>query len=309
VARAALGDLATDSQNILLAARWVTDRYREFANTRRLKQRRRVGAFDIPAVLTTGTVHVTRDDPVVPGGAVAGPTWTADLVGRYFQAATVWYRIIGFDPTFNLLELDVPYAEDTNTASTYRIVQRYAKLDPRASFLGTFAHPRRRRPLRTDINMADLNVLQPNRQFSSGGPYWVVEYNEENGVRQVEVYPYSNTIEAVTYIYWEAVPECFDLLDELPHAVDVQALKEGVLIDVMRYKAAQAAEMKQLDMAAFWRNEYRVQEGRWEKAQARMVKMDRGIEDLHLMLGDHSTNQFFDIRNAHDEIYARGNRP
>lgn len=308
IARAALGDLADDAGNILLAARWVTDRYREFANTRRLKQRRRVGAFNIPAALTTGTVEVTRDDPVIPGGAVAGLTWSADLIDRYFQSATQWYRIVGFDPTHNLLELDTPYAEDSNAAATYRIVQRYAKLDPKAAFLGTFVHQRRRRPLR-QLNMADLSGMQPERQYSSGGPYLFAEYNEENGVRQVEVYPYSTTIETIGYIYWESVPECYDLQDELPTAVDAQALKEGVLIDVMRYKSAVAAEAGKMDLAAFWRNEYRVQEGKWEKVQQRMVKQDRGVEDLHLVLDNQGVNTFFDIRNAHDEIYARGNRP
>lgn len=267
-----------------------------------------MGAFNIPAVLSTGTIAVTRDDPVIPGGAVAGPLWTADLVGRYFQSATQWYRIVGFDPTHNLLELDAPYAEDSNTAATYRIVQRYARLNPQAAFLGTFVHQRRRRPLRM-VNMADLTGLQPERQYSSGGPYLVAEYNEENGVRQVEVYPYSASIETIGYIYWESVPECYDLMDELPSAVDAQALKEGVLIDVMRYKAATAAEAGKVEMAAFWRNEYRAQESKWEKAQQRMVKQDRGVEDLHLVLGDHGINTFFDIRNAHDEIYARGNRP
>lgn len=308
IARAALGDLCEDERDVLLAVRWVTERYREFAS-RRLKQRRKVGSFTVPPAITAGVVQATNNSPIVTGSTAAQAAWAEarDLVGRFFQTNTGWYEILSVDPTFNIIELASPYAGDDLGDASYRIVQRYNALDPSVAFLGTFVHPRFRRPLR-QVNIADLDLYHTERQFTSAGPFWVAEFDEHLGRRRVELYPYSTRTELIGYIYWEKVPDEFELEEQLPNAVDPQALKEGVMVDIYTYQSAKAAKEGKGDMAAYYGNMAARQRTLWERAQQRLVKSDRGLEDLHLVLQSYG-NDYFDIRNARDEVYARGNRP
>lgn len=306
VARAALGDLAVDDGNVLRARRWVTDRYREFAN-RRLKQRRKVGTVDIPASITTGTVTVAAGTNTVDGDADAIAAWASqDLIGRYFQTLVSWYRISGCDG--DTLQLDGLYNEAAVAAGGYRIVARTVAL-PNVQFLGTLVHARRRRPLQ-DAKARHLDTFQPNRQYSTGGPWFFNEVGvDAAGSRLIEIYPYSRTVEQISYVYWERVPDLFGLTDVLPDVVDIQALKEGVLVDVMRYKMAVAADSGQAEMATFWRNEYRMQETKWKDAIQRLVKADGGVDDLALLLNVDGSAPYDYPRDARSEIYARGNRP
>lgn len=303
VARAALADLNCEAAGVANALRWVGDRYEEIAQ-RRLKQLRKVGELAVPAIVSAGTVTVARGSDAVIGNAAASTAWdaTPGVLGWFLQAGVRWYEISSRDTTD--LRLTTPYAEDSGSAVGYRLVKRYHACDPRARFLGDFGLERRRWRLEKRSS-AWLDALAPDRRFTSYGPVVVSEVgtNPTDGARLVELYGYSTVSEVIRYIYWEA-PGKFDDEDVLPIAILAQSLKEGVLVDVMRWKMAKAENDGKMDAAAFWRNEYRAQETRWRgDVIPQLIKADSGIEDMQLLFP--SACEPGDIRTARDEVWSR----
>lgn len=308
VLRAALADLAQSDHALLNGVRWVNECVEDLCS-RRLKQRRRVGEVIVPAVIQTGQVTVTAGSPIVVLDTDAQTALAfLDPAGRYLQAGANpgWYRIDGLDGTAGTLTLQSPYTEPDGTYP-YRIVQRYVALDPTSHFLGAFAFPRRQDVLEV-WSPAELDLRQPGRFYRLGGPIVVVDCGEAvQGERLVELYPYSEQDELITYTFWETPPK-FGLHDYLPQAISVSALKEGVLIGVMRWKMAMAANEGKIEEAALWRNEYRAQQTKWDRELMKLVKMDQGVEDITLLLGSRFTAlpNRRDIRTARDEVWARG---
>jgi len=308
VARAALDAINSDV-GLIRAVKYVSYRYRELTNDGKLRALRKMGEVVIPAVITTGTVTTTRDSNVVTGNAAAQAVWTSAVIGRYFRPTTSWYRIdnlVGGE-----LRLDSTFAEDAVSAGSYKIVQRFAELPPEVRYLGTFVHTRFRRALQVQTAV-EMDYNFPDRiTVSSAGPQLVIDFGyADNGNRLIEVYPYSTESEIIHYVYWEVTPD-LQIGDLLPYSVDEYALKEGVLIDLMRREAAKAARAGKVDEAAFWRNDYRAQETKWEKVKAQMLRADKGVDDITLILRNAGidTTRSGVIKTAAEEVWARGNRP
>src|SRR3972149_3322057 len=95
----------------------------------------------------------------------------------------------------------------------------------------------------------------------------------------IEVYPYASTDELYHYVFYPTVPT-LRLQDELPPEIDEHVLREGVLIDAMRGEAAKAIRAGGLEAAAFWRNEYRAQETRWERTILDAFRASAATDDL-----------------------------
>lgn len=307
VALAALRDVGVDV-GLLNAAAWVQERYEELTS-RRMKHLQRHASVSIPAVLATGTVTHTLGSTTVTGDAAARATWSSAVVGRYFQTRNVWAKIASINGT-PALTLDVASTEETVTGAAYRIVQRYATLPTDVQYLsGYFVHQRRRRPVYVG-GMPELEILQPDRLYRVGGPEYIAEsgVNTTTRARQIEVYPYSTQAEVLEFRYW-AKPTTYALTDELPSFITTNELKEGVLIDVMRWKMAEALRKNDKDGAAHWRNEYRAQETRWaSKSLPALIKRDQAIEDLGLVMRAPGGARR-EVRTARDEVYVRGARP
>lgn len=310
IVRAALGDLAVEQHQLLNGVRWVNDRYAELAGTVRLKQLRRLGELTVPAVITTGTVSVTNGSDVVTGNATAVAAWTTLMQDRYFQIDRVWYRIAGTTLADNVFTLAEPYAGRTASAQSYRIVARYALLHQDCRTIIGMVHDRFNREI-IPRSLTWLNMLAPERFYQLGGPQAMVDLGEDAATRRrvIELYPYSNETEHLRYAYY-AKPPRLGLDDELSASVDQDALKEGVLIDVMRWKMAKAADEGKVEIAALWRNEYRAQETAWMKTLQRLIKADTVLEDL--AWATRATNggrPYGDITTARDQVWAAGLRP
>lgn len=311
VARAALRDLGNEP-GLVSAAAWVQERYEELCS-RRLKHLSRRCAITVPAAITAGTANVTRGSDIVLGDATAQAAWNAasqDIVGRYFQAGNVWLKIVELTST-PTLRLEAVYTEASNTAASYKVVQRHAVLPEDVQYLATYAeNPRRRRKLWV-CAPAELDLSYPERTYFAGGPDYLVDMGIDEGknARLVEIYPYSTQAETITLRYW-AKPKKYALRDELPSFITVVDLKEGVLIDAMRWKMNQALGAKDKEGAAHWRNEYRAQETRWRATfLPQLVKRDQAVEDLALVMRSGMRQGMRDVRTARDEIFIRGNRP
>lgn len=307
VARAALA--ACDNQiGIILACQWVSERVANVASRTALGQLRAIGAVRVPGVITAGTIDATLGSTAVTGDATAVAAWSPDMVGRYFSTTGgVWYEIASVEitsATVKTLQLAVPFAETTVADGAYRVVARHVALIPEARRLGEFNHLGHggRLDVWTQADMAERN---PERQYWTGGPLVVIDVGvNADGQRVVEFYPYAQDPEIIQYVYWKQ-PPLLQLKDHLPPYMDLYALKEGVLIDVYRYLASRAARLNQLEVAAYYRNEMRTQETRWEAYVLQILAQDRGLEDAHFRVQSSlGLGNGGDIATARQHVYS-----
>lgn len=312
VARSALASLATND-NVVLAGQWVNERLAEAAAHCRFRHLRSFKSFQIPAAITAGTVTVNRDSDLVIGDPTAqGAFADSTIVGRFFQAGTrtAWYEIVEYlttpTPSFRLR---TPFSENGGAGLSYRIVARQIALEKSDRFVGPFIYQRFRMALEI-VAYERLMSLVPERQFFSTGPAFVAEVGEDDqGRKLIELYPYSHLSEIISYVSWEK-PTTLQLQDRIPGSVDLVILKQGVQIDVMRYKQSMAANENRMEQAAFWRNEARSQETKWEQAMQYLALTDHGIDDMTFILamgGSWGTRR--DVTDAYGEIFSRGARP
>lgn len=318
VARSALAAIAIDA-NLALAGQWVNERLAEAASLVRFRYLRRFGSVQIPAALGAGNtsgvpqglVTATRDSDVIVGDADAHALWDQTLIGRYVKVTprVAWYKIVGVDNSGNL-HIEVPFSEDSVSGVTYNLVARQVPIVG-ARHIGPAVYQRFRWPL-DRVTLESLNYLCPERQYFSYGPTMYAEVGEdEQGEKLIEFYPYSAKSEVVNFVVWDR-PASPPLEGQLPGAIDTALLKQGVMIDAMRYAASVAAQKNQLEQAVYWRNEYRAQETKWSRVIDALAMTDNGTDDQTFILqmgGAFGAAIGRDIRNAYDFVFAQGNRP
>ena len=90
----------------------------------------------------------------------------------------------------------------------------------------------------------------------------------------------------------------------IPIGIDSYVLREGALIDIMRYESAKAMQAGNVEAAAFWRNEYRAQSTSWERNILEAARTDKGSDDMTMILESHGIRQDVDIRTAREHVIA-----
>ena len=312
VARSVLGAIATDAGHVLVA-RWVAERYTELVSKVRYRHLRQIGEVIVPATVTAGTVTVTQNSPVVVPDATALAAWTAlpmtALVGRSIRVQEQeWYLIEQVVGT--TLVLQVPYVSATVAGAGYQIAARQVALDPTARWLSQtgMIHMRTATPL-GNISLDLLNIRAPQRNRCSSPPQvWAEVDRLPDGTKRIEFYPYPSVNEVIHYVFWSVPPDLgFDTL--LPKEIDGYVLKEGALVDAMRYEASKAARAGQADVAAYWRNEYRMQETVWRDKMRDAARTDRGVDDVSFILQGFRGNgwgwAYGDIATAHQQVWSQ----
>lgn len=288
-ARLALGSL-NSAGSFLLACQWISDRYIELMSRTRFKARRKVAELVIPATYQTGTVTIVNGSPDVVG---VDTVFTIDMEGQFFRSGLVWHEIETFvDPTH--LTLLNPFTDTDVADGVYVIVNKRIELPVTVRWLGETMINLHTGQRLTRMNWIELAISDPNRfdAFSDPSVFTEVGINPETGARQIEFYPYPEQAVLVGYAYWEIpAPLAFD--DDIPTSIDPYILKEGCMIDIMRFEMAKAAQAGQPDIAGFWRNESRTQETAWEKRVTEAIGTDRGTDDISaiLMLGNSGNRQ------------------
>lgn len=295
-----------------LVAEWVRARYQQLATRAKLKHLRQLGQVNIPAAITvTDAIAVQGSTTILSLSASLQPSLLgANTNGWFARVSTVWYEVVSYTYSSitgtTVIKLKQPYAETSVSGGSCVLVSRYTKLDPNAAWVGrSWVHARHRRPL-SITTMDKLNSMASYRPLiGSGGPQWVAEGPELDGVKTVEVYPYSTTSEALFYVYWKDVPS-LTLTEELSSRVKPYILKEGALIDCYRYKMTQAADKMQIEAAAFYRNEMRTQETKWERYLMEAIQADQGEDDGQFILTTLGRGgAYSEIRNARDQVWSR----
>ena len=308
IAQEALSAVSSSASRVL-ASSWVNARYLELITKVRFKHTRRVGVLTMPAHITAGTATLAVGARIVTGDTTARAAWLAQpsTEGWHFRGGVVWHRVVGRTPDGDLI-LASEYTESAVSAASYVLAQREHDLDRRARNPELFVHMRRNyhfRPIAPEF----LDTLAPERTDISSGPRYaaIVGSGLEGGVR-LELYPLSNQAETIHYIYRE-LPTRLRISDNLPAVIDGYILKEGTLIDVMRYEQAKAAHAGQVDAAALWRNDSRAQETRWREYVNQAILNDRGPDDLTFVTqtatGYGQVDGPRDIISARDQIWSR----
>ena len=299
VARSVLASLDTDA-GFLNCVKWVDYRYREICSRFRPRHLRKIGEYQIPARVSTGSVAVTRDSSTIVGSSTTwatAPTTTAVAGNWYFRAKSAWYQMSAF-------------TSDTAATTTYNLVQRHHSLSTGARWLGDAMLTR----LRIPVSLKSIDALDreaPGRTIVGAYPDTMCQVGvDSSGAIQVEFYPYNDTSEIIHYVYWD-LPTTLAITTTIPPQIEPHMLKEGALIDLYRYMMARALDRNQVEQAAVYRNEMRSQMTSWEKYIMTAQRTDRGVDDTTLILshiGRDSRYMGSDIRNARDEVYIRGNR-
>jgi hypothetical protein len=207
-----------------------------------------------------------------------------------------------------VIVLEGQFAEIAVAAGTYTIVQRFTNLAADARFTDTsFVHMRIRRSL-ASVTQAALDLTAPDRHTVGAWPLFIseVESHPETGLPRVEIYPYSTLVEVIHYRYWPQ-PKALDWEEPLPHWLDIEAFREGVLVDVYRYKAAKAMSDLQIEAASYWRNEYRMQQTTWKSAILRIFAsaIVNDDQEFTMQRGNSSIASDLDISTARDMVWLR----
>lgn len=280
VARHVAGITATEN-DVLLIGTWVNERWKEIANTNTLRTLRRTGELVTSAAYTTGTVALTQGSREVTGTSTA---WTTALNGQYFRQRTNWYEIENVTSGTSL-RLVSPFTEASATGASYTIAQRRYRLLPDVRKLAPVAvHMRLRRPLHVST-IDGLNLALPSRYSVNSAPQYIAEMEPDvDGTKRVEIYPFTSTAELIHYIYWTKPPD-LDFKAQLPSFIDIEAFREGVMVDVMRHKMFRLMDEGKERASELMRNEYQAAQTRWQTTfKHRVLSQDDALDDLEFML-------------------------
>ena len=309
VARQLIASVDSDA-GYLLGAQWIIKRYEQLAIKAKLRHLRQVGQVSTPAAITTGAVTITRGSNLATPDATALAAWTTSLVGWHIRGRVTWHEITAHNIATGALTLLSDFEEESVAAGSYTLIQRWVPLAADVGYLGdTFVNPRRRMPLEL-VDYSRLDAEAPSRSAISGSATHVAEAPQlPDGRKRVEFYPYSSTSESYAYVYWRSVGQ-LTYSDVLPPSVPSYILIEGALIDLFRYKMSQAMNANNGESAAFWRNEMRTQETKWNDHLVEAIGADRGEDDTSFILKHLGAALGpTDITTARDHILAQWNWP
>ena len=300
--------------NHVLVSKWVAERFRQIASRTRLRHFRRVSDLVIPAAQQTGTWSITAGrDVVVPDAEALVAIGPDDVTGRYIRfglpSGPTWYEVAQ-GPVGGPFRLTVPLPEATNAAASYTLVARRVALPPDVKWLSTGGMVLQRvwQPL-MNLSQGELDYQAPARPWAGPWPMIWCESSPDpaTGAKRIEFYPYSIAPELVSYVNWVA-PPLLPMSAELPGWLDPSILVDGALIDAMRHNMSRALNAGNLELAGYWRNEYRAQAATWEDRMVDAIRGDRGVDDVTLVLQLRNAYGGLprDIVTARDQVWATG---
>ena len=312
VATSVLAATASDA-GLQLAVNWLNDRYKELVSRARMRQLRNYGSVFVPAPISAGTVNVTQGSTT----AILSTPLSGSAVGWTIRANIVWYVVVAQAGDNVTLTLDSAYSESSNAAAGYYLVQRYIPIQASARWISSVVHPRRRKRLR-EKPFEQFQSMAPARPLVAAFPWVWTEASRyvegfdisailgATGQKLIEIYPPSNIPETYGYVYWP-VPNSFAITDTLPPEINEYQLREGILVDVWRYKSEQIAGKGNVELAGYYANREARQRTIWEakiqEAQVTDALYHNNVAleiDMFSDIGEYAG----DITNAHDWVIS-----
>lgn len=307
---------------VQLAVNWLTQRYAEFCAHARVHQNRHYASLYAPSPITTSTVTTTLGSPSItfstpPVDPVSGSQ--VSVQGWQIRVSIQWYFIIAHTAGGTAATLDSAYSEaQAGSGLSCTILKRFLPVvDPATRWVSSVIHQRRRKRLPYK-EYDQFNAMYPGRSLVGAFPWTWTEASRyietldispilgSSGQKFIEVYPYSSQQETYTYVYW-TLPKVFAVGDSLPPEIDEYILREGVLVDVYRYKSEQWANKSNADMAGYYANREARQMTIWQQkiqeAQITDAMYHRNIPVEFTLFSD-AGGYSGDITNAHQWIVS-----
>lgn len=307
--------LAATASNagLQLAGRWVSERYAELVGRTRTRQLQHSASVFVPAPISTGTCSITQNNAT----AVLSTPLTQNVVGWTIRFNTTWYIVTAQAGDNITLTIDSKQVDTTNATNGYILVQRFIPIMADARWISDVVHQRRNKKLR-HYSLSQMESKHARRQLVGAYPWCWTEasrYVEDldittslgsTGQKLVEIYPPSSQAETYKYYYW-SIPLTLALNANLPQEIDAYTLREGVLVDVYRYKSEQFAEQNNREMAEFYANKESRQRTVWEGAIQEALIADNAYHNevsVNLTSVGYAEPYDDDITNAHDYVIA-----
>ncbi len=309
-----LGSLGTDV-GFLLGVRWINDRYQQLVSRSRFNHLRQLGEIQVPAIIDDGAVTTTRDSTTVTPDSDATTAWNVspgDSTSHeywYLQVSAAWYKVSSIGSSGTTMTLATAFSEDDQTDKSYSLVKRFHPLNSSARWISSVLMSR----LRFELAMKtpdQFNIENPGRPVVGSYPTrWVNSGTDTSNNVKIELWPYAQNSEILHYVYWD-LPGSLAIGATIPPQIDPYILKEGALIDLYRYQAADAIRRGDYEGAAINRNESRAQTTAWRKIMQEASRTDRAVDDVTFILtelGLDGHRRRSDIITARDVVANRWN--
>ena len=303
VARRALSTIDTDA-GLVLAVQWVSKRFNQLVGKHRFRSMKRVGEVSVPKLENTGTISITQGTRTVTGNSTAQDRWdVVNLVDRYLRVGSggeFLYRIVSQNGA--TLQLESNFVEDTVSASSYEIINRFLVLPKNVRWLGQFSGEDY---TLTNVSYELMNELVVGRERTGPPSMWAEAPPNDDGRKRIEVWPVpSDEDDLLRFTYWPGEDE-LKADDFIPDFLPYHILESGVLIDLYRYEMAKSVRGGDINGATLWRNESHSQDTIWRRVMEDASHADRGVEDVEFLLARSRVSRPFEITNAQEEIWAR----
>lgn len=216
---------------IMMAKRWVRDRYRKVCEKQIWSFKVGRSAFGTSDIYSTGTLTLTNGSATVTGSSTV---WTAAMVGRQLKVNGFVFNITAFGSTTSIT-IDQAWLGPTTALLTYSIVTAYITPSP-TDFHAFYSviDPSNSWKLHLSFTAADLDRIDARRS-SAGTPYIVANntYNSSQ-VARYELWPHPTVQKMYTYSYERRIPDLADT-DTPPPIIRSDILVKGALADLARW--------------------------------------------------------------------------
>ncbi len=260
---------------ILLAQRWVRDRYRKVCEKSIWSFKLGRSAFQTTAAESTGTVVLTNNSTTVTG---TGTAFVAAHIGQQLKVNGYVFTITAVGSSTSLT-IDQTWLGATTSDSTFIILQAYITPSP-TDFHAFYSvvDPTNAWIVRLSFNVKDLDRID-SRRASTGVPRVLANgvYNS-SAVPMFELWPHPVDQRQYMYTYEKRVAD-LAVTDTPPKIIRSDILVKGALADLARWPGT--ADRKNPFFDPYF-NQWKIREAEFQGELDKAIVEDQSIMQTDL---------------------------
>jgi hypothetical protein len=268
---------------ILLAERWVRDRYRSVCEKTIWSFKLGRSAFASTDAYSTGTITLTNASATVTGSSTV---WVAAHVGQQLKVSGYVFTISAVGSNTSCT-IDQTWLGATTASLTYEILQAYITPSP-TDFHAFYSviDPGNSWIIRLGYNVKDLDRWD-TRRSSSGTPRILANgvYNSSNA-SVYELWPHPSTIRQYMYTYEKSMDDLTSTSTP-PNVIGSDLLVTGALADLARWPGTPERKNPLYDP---YFNQWKIRESEFNEGIQRAI-----VEDQSIFMTDLSYNQHLNL--------------
>lgn len=269
---------------ILLAQRWVRNRYRKICERTLWSFKLGRGTFGTPTAYSTGTVTMTNASATVAG---SGTTFTSSMVGRQLKVSGFVFTITAYASATSVI-VDQSWLGATTASLTYTICQAYiTPTDTDFHAFYSVVDPVHSWKLHLGFNSSELDRIDARRN-STGTPYVIANGVYNNSQKATfELWPHPSSQSQYQYTYEKRLADLSSATDTPPAIIRSDVLVTGALADLARWPGTSDVKNPMFD-ASLGLTQWRVREQEFEAEVQKLI-----VEDQSIMMQDLSDGSGF----------------